>query len=343
VETRLTIAIVTFNSLEYTKFFLENIKRNVRVPYELIIIDNNSTDGTKEFLSELSDATLILNKRNLGFGQANNQAFARCRTEYFLGVNNDTVIFPGFIEHILSFADGHPRYGELGVHSNCIGAKDPATKKDIGKELKKLEKQGTTPFEAFNYYFPDQKSFYDLFKNSNSSVQNIRVPPNFIGGWCFLVRRKSIKQIGGLFDRRFKVGFWEDVDLSWRIARAGLKIGLLRGAYIHHFTHVSFNQSKKNLRKTDHAISRNNGLKFAEKWSDDIRNVLKREFNKNRSIKQVMARNFILRVYFIKAVKETPKFEEKLITEFVSKLNVNFRDFLLKQVTKKAKGVVEGD
>ena len=329
MEKRITIAIVTFNSLEYTKYFLKNLRQNVKVPYELVIVDNNSTDGTKDFLSRYSDAKIILNKRNLGFGGGNNQAFKKCRTEYFLGVNNDTVIFPGFVKHLLGFMDNHPKYGEIGVHSNCIGAKDPVTKKDINKEIKALERKGATPFIAFDRYFPDKKEFYDRFKNLNPGVQKIKAPPNFIGGWCFLVRKNTIKQIGGLFDRRFKVGFWEDVDLSWRIANTGLKVGLIRGAYIHHFNHVSFNSSKQKLQRSDHAISRRNSLEFAAKWSDEIRDVLKREFDKNRSLMQIMTKNFIFKVYFNRSNKEIIEFEKKLKDEFVIKPGVNFKDFLL--------------
>lgn len=328
MKPKVTIALATFNSLEYTKFFLKNLQKNVHIPYELIIVDNNSTDGTKDFLSKLSDATIILNKRNLGFGPANNQAFARCKTEYFLGVNNDTVIFPGFIEHMLEFMEVHPKYGELGCHSNCIGAKNPLNNKNIDQEIKLLKETNSSIFEAFDKYFPNQKSFYNQFRVKNPGIQNIIVPPNFIGGWCYLVRTKDIKRIGKLFDKKFKIGFWEDVDLSWRIASLGLKIGMLKGAYIHHFNHSSFNASKDKLPKSDHAISRQNGLLFIEKWSDTIKQVLKKNFDKNKNLKQIMARNFIFKVYFQKAEREVPEFEKKLKNSFVYNPKVSVKDFL---------------
>lgn len=328
MKPKITIALATFNSSDYTKFFLKNLKKNVQTPYELIIVDNNSTDGTKEFLSNLKDTKVILNKRNLGFGPANNQAFSKCKTEYFMGVNNDTVIFPGFIEHMLNFMDTHPKYGELGCHSNCIGAKNPITKRGINKEIEDLQKTTLSVFEAFDKYFPDQNKFYNDFMNKNPRIQNIVVPPNFIGGWCFLVRTKDTKKIGKLFDKRFKIGFWEDVDLSWRIANTGLKIGLLQGAYIHHFNHSSFNASKDKLPKSDHAISKQNGLLFVEKWSDTIKQVLKKYFDDGKNLKQIMTKNFIFKVYFRKANKEIPEFEKKLKENFVYKLGVSVKDFL---------------
>src|SRR3989344_8848443 len=107
---KLTIATVTYNSLDYTKFFLENLRRNADLPYHLIVVDNHSTDGTAEFLTAQKDIEVVLNKRNLGFGQGNNQAFRRTKTPYFLGLNSDTFIGPEFLSKILYFAENYLEY-----------------------------------------------------------------------------------------------------------------------------------------------------------------------------------------------------------------------------------------
>src|SRR5438309_1834952 len=110
----ITIAAVTYNCLDYTKLFLESLKKSTIIPYHLIIVDNHSTDVTPEFLATLPDVELILNKRNLGFGRAHNQAFKRTKTPFYLGLNNDVIVFPGMIDALLSLAKDNPEYSEFG-------------------------------------------------------------------------------------------------------------------------------------------------------------------------------------------------------------------------------------
>lgn len=322
----LTIATVTFNSLAYTKLFLESLKRNSRVPYNIIVVDNHSTDGTIDFLKRQKDVRVIFNRRNLGFGWANNQAFALCRTPYFLVINNDTVIFPGFLERLLEMAEKSPDYAGLGVNSNCIGAVDPRTGKDIRLGLGKLESMGLSPERIVRHYYGNQKKFFSRFYRSYKGFLELETPPNFIGGWCFLVHTEAVKQVGGLFDRRFKIGFWEDVDLSWRLALSGFKIGLVENIYLHHFGHVSFISNK--LCLTDKAISRANGLRFAEKWSEEIRKFLQKKFENGCTLAEIIRKYFIFEAYF-RRWRNLTEIEKALKRGFLLNRKKNFRDFLL--------------
>jgi glycosyltransferase involved in cell wall biosynthesis len=103
VEFPLTsIIILTCNQLEYTKKCLESILQNTDGPYELIIVDNGSTDGTVEFLeSEISKKgedvriKIIKNNANKGFAGGNNQGMAVASGDYILLMNNDVVVAPG--------------------------------------------------------------------------------------------------------------------------------------------------------------------------------------------------------------------------------------------------------
>lgn len=175
----LTIASVTFNCISYTKLFLESLKKYAGVPYRLIVVDNHSTDGTVKFLKKQKNLTLILNKRNLGFGWANNQAFRLCKTPYFLGINNDTVIFPGFLPRLLQIAEAHPKFGEFGVHSNCIGALDPRTGKDTRIGLS-LETHREWPKVVVKQYYGDFGQFFEQFRRKNPGILEFEVPLNSI-------------------------------------------------------------------------------------------------------------------------------------------------------------------
>lgn len=331
---RLTIATATYNSLDYIKFFLDNLRKNADVPYHLIVVDNHSTDGTAEFLTAQDDIEVVLNKRNLGFGGGNNQAFSRTRTPYFLGLNSDTVVGPEFLSKVLDFADEHPEYAEFGVHSNCIGAKNPKTGQEVSTGVQQLVDQGRTPFEAVRNYYGNLGLFAKQFAEANPGMTTIEVPPDFIGGWCFLVRTESAREVGGLFDRRFKIGFWEDVDLSWRLALAGQKIGLINEAYLHHFNHVSFRESRDKLRRSDKAISVANGRKFAEKWSDQIRKILEDKLSSGMTLEQIIRRYHVFKVFF--GLREDySDLEKKLEKLFLQNPSANFKKLLLTKTKKK--------
>lgn len=330
---RLTIATVTYNSLDYTKLFLDSLRENAGIPYHLIVVDNHSTDGTPEFLAAQEDIEVVLNKRNLGFGQGNNQAFSRTRTPYFLGLNSDTVVGSGFFSRVLNFADEHNDYAEFGVHSNCIGAKNPKTGEEVSQGIQLLVNQGQTPFEAVKNYYGDLDQFTKDFAQANSGMTTMEVPPDFIGGWCFLVRTGTVKQVGGLFDKRFKIGFWEDVDLSWRLALAGHKIGLINEAYLHHFNHVSFRESKEKLRRSDKAISIANGRKFAEKWSDQIMSILEDKLKSGMTLEQIIKRYHVFKVFF-GLRDDYSDLEKKLDELFLSDPNANFKQLLLTKTSR---------
>lgn len=338
-QAHVTIATVTFNSLPYTQLFLQFLDQYADEPFQLIIVDNHSTDGTPQFLQQYqahhSHTQLILNQRNLGFAQANNQAFRLCRTEYFLGLNNDTVIFPGFLHQLLQTADKYPKYGEFGVHSNCIGARDPRTDQDMTKLLPKPVFTGTTTNPADQLqvlhsqlvsYYGNFAEFFSAFYHQNPELTETEVPINFIGGWCFLVRTTAAQESGGLFDRQFKIGFWEDVDLSWRLAQHGFQVGLINNIYLHHYVHASFNNRKLKLK--DSTISRRNALYFAEKWSDTIRQFLQTKLNSGMTLEQITQKYFISAAFIGKQRSDWAELENKLQQYFLSNPQVNFRQFL---------------
>jgi len=334
-KSQLTIATVTFNCLEYTKLFLESLRKFTDVPFRLIVVDNHSTDGTAEFLSRQKGIEIIFNKRNLGFGWANNQAFAHTKTPYFLGINNDTFIFPGFLGRLLKIAESQPDYVEFGVHSNCIAAKDPRTNRRVDKGLKALAAKGYSPKRVIKEYYGDYGLFFRQFSQVNRGLLEFEVPPNFIGGWCFLVRTEAVNEAGGLFDRRFRVGFWEDVDLSWRLAKRGGKIALAKDVYLHHFTHISYKENK--LRQSDKSLSRSNALRFVDKWNDEIRSFLENKLKKGINLEKIVRKYFIFRVFFGKERDDFPQLQNELETLFLKKRKISFKEFLLRNPRKEAR------
>ena len=94
---KLSIITLTYNKLKYTKKYIESLYKYTR-DFELIIVDNGSTDGTREYLQSLDGVKLIFNEENVGFSKGNNQGLELAEGEYIGFLNNDILLFPDWFE-----------------------------------------------------------------------------------------------------------------------------------------------------------------------------------------------------------------------------------------------------
>lgn len=252
MEKLLTISVATFNNLEFTKQFIESLFATTNTPFDLIIVDNNSTDGTQNYLRDLQskrDIQVILNNKNTGFGPAHNQAFGICKTKYIAPMNNDIVVPMYFMDRSFKTFINNPEYKQLGA----------------------MQKNNVEETEILTS---------DLF---SPIITDIKAPQDFVGGSFFITEKDLIEKIGGLFDEQFEIGFCEDVDLSWRISLAGYKIGCISNLYYTHFGNTSFdNNSDKILSKSNYYIK--NTRKLIIKWNSEIKDDLRKQLKENSEI-----------------------------------------------------------
>ncbi len=122
---RTSIIVVTYNNLALTRLCLESIVRNSDYPnYEVIVVDNNSTDETPEYLRRLaaqhSHIQIVLNSENRGFAAANNQGIERSSGERLVLLNNDTAVPPGWLSRLLRHLED-PSIGMVGPVTNFTG------------------------------------------------------------------------------------------------------------------------------------------------------------------------------------------------------------------------------
>lgn len=214
---KLSIIIVNYN----VKYFLEQCLYSVRkatrgIALEVIVVDNNSVDGSVEMLKEkFKDIQLIENRKNTGFSVANNQGIEVSKGEYVLLLNPDTVVQEDTFEKIVKFMDEHPDAGGLGV--KMIDGK--------GNFLPESKRGLPTPMVAFfkifglARIFPKSKLFgkYHLGYLSNDEVHEVDV----LAGAFMLMRREALNKVGLLDETFFMYG--EDIDLSYRIQLGGYK------------------------------------------------------------------------------------------------------------------------
>jgi len=233
-----SIVILTYNKLNYTKKCIESIRKyTFKESYEIIVVDNASTDGTIEWLKTQSDIITIFNKENLGFPKGCNQGIKIAKGDEVLLLNNDVIVTPKWLINLL----------EALYSSEQIGAVGPVTNLAPGQEIVATyeEESGIANFAI------------DIAeKNKNKWSQQIKLV-----GFCLLFKKSALDEVG-LLDELFTPGNYEDDDISFRLLLAGYKLLLCHNVFIHHFGSISFGTDN---RKFDDLL-RENKLKFLKKW-----------------------------------------------------------------------------
>nr|WP_157684556.1 glycosyltransferase [Cytobacillus praedii] len=234
-----SIIILTYNNLEYTKQCLESIRKYTdRDTYELIIIDNNSVDDTKEWLLKQDDIRVIINKENLGFPRGCNQGIEIAKGENILLLNNDVIVTENWLSNMVNSLYSEDRIGAVGPVTNSAAY------------------YTAIPVEYSN--LNEMHNFAQDFNKSDSEKWEERLK---LIGYCMLIKRDVVDKIG-LLDERFTPGNFEDDDYSVRIRQAGYKLLLCKDTFIHHYGSVSW---KENISGYGELLSENE-KKFMEKW-----------------------------------------------------------------------------
>ena len=110
-----SIIIINFNQKDWLKKCLEKIRKaKISLPYEIIIIDNASTDGSAAEIEKFEGLQFIENTKNLGYGKAVNQGIKKAKGDYLLIINPDVLISHGSVERLVEFLENHKEVGIVG-------------------------------------------------------------------------------------------------------------------------------------------------------------------------------------------------------------------------------------
>lgn len=233
-----SIIILTYNKLNYTKQCIESIRDNTsKGSYELIIVDNCSNDGTKEWLKSQKDIITIFNDKNLGFPKGCNQGIKISNGESILLLNNDVIVTQNWLSNLTTCLYSSHEIGAVSAVSNSC------------PYYQTIETDYKTIYEMQNF-----SKRYNI-SNSNKWEERLKLI-----GFCMLIKREVIKKIG-LLDEVFSPGNYEDDDYSIRIREAGYKLMLCNDTFIHHYGGTSFKENKEYSK-----LLTNNEEKFKEKW-----------------------------------------------------------------------------
>jgi GT2 family glycosyltransferase len=243
----LSVIIINYN----VKYFLEqclcSVKKAIEgIDAEIIIIDNNSVDGSMEYLQpQFPNFQWVSNKENIGFGRACNQGFNLSKGKYVLFLNPDTIIPEDCLKKCISFLESKPDVGALGI--KMLDGK--------GKFLKESKRAFPSPatslYKLFGIskLFPNSKIFSRYYLGHLNEKNNHEV--EVLAGAFMMIKRKVIEEIGGFDEIFFMYG--EDVDLSYRIQKAGYKNYYFSESSIIHFKGESSRKGTLNYIKMFYA------------------------------------------------------------------------------------------
>jgi len=243
VRGLVSIVVLTFNQLKYTKECIKSIRRHTPEPHQIVFVDNGSTDGTvkclRQIIKENSNYRLIENTKNLGFAKGCNQGIRESLGEYILLLNNNVVVSDGWLSGMLECLTSNPDVGIVGPMTDNTDSPQKAANANYAS-MDRLDEYART-FREINRYR--------------------RIPSRKIAGFCMLFKRELAKKIG-LLDESFGSGNFEDDDFCLRGALEGYRNFIAGDVFIHHYGSKSFIGNKINYSSS---MGKNKKI-FDEKW-----------------------------------------------------------------------------
>lgn len=229
----LTVSIVNYDAGEYLIRCLKSLSLSSGVRMRIYVVDNASTDGSvKKARALFPKVKFMLNTENLGFGKAHNQVLRLIQTEYILVLNPDVEVKKDDIFKVLEFMQDNP----------VVGVATPEIVLPDGKTDLTAHRGLPTPWAAFKYYFLKDDSLYHLSRRDFSKPHEV----DAVSG-AFLLTRKSVLGKAGYFDKDYFM-YAEDIDLCYRIKKAGYKIMYLPSVKVLHYKGVSTGLKKHSQR-----------------------------------------------------------------------------------------------
>ncbi len=232
----------TYNCLNYTKEFFESLKDTVDgINYEIIFVDDCSTDGTRDYLKSIESETVkvVLNEENQGFAANNNLGVEMASAEIVGLLNNDLLLKKGWLEPMLKAI----------------------------KEFDKIGSVGNVQLNPKTELIDHAGIFFDLLGRPAHARKNRQSPPsgdylewNAVTAACMLIKKSVFDAVGG-FDTQYINGC-EDVDLCVRLKGEGYRHFVANKSVIYH--HVSSSPDR-------HKFNDDNSKLFMDRWQDQTK------------------------------------------------------------------------
>lgn len=240
MKRKTSIIILTYNHLDYTKDCIESIRRYTeKDTYEIVVVDNASSDETVNWLKEQKDLKIVFNKENVGFPKGCNLGIELAEQENdILLLNNDTIVTENWLSNLQTCLYSDEKIGAVGAISNH-----------------------DANLQGCSFTYDDFDQMQKLALKNNQSDPSKWEEKVCLIGYCMLIKRSVMNQVKGL-DEEFSPGYIEDNDLSLQIVQLGYRLMLCHDAFIHHYLGTAFHKNPLQFLQ----LLQKNRTYFEQKW-----------------------------------------------------------------------------
>ncbi|QQL51116.1 glycosyltransferase family 2 protein [Mucilaginibacter ginkgonis] len=220
-QPKVAVVILNWNGLKYLSRFLQGVVDSSYPNLEVIVGDNNSSDGSVEFLkSHFPQVTVIQNNNNYGFTGGYNRVLKQVDAEYFILLNSDIEVRPGWIEPVINMMQA----------DDSIAAAAPKIK--AFSQQNTFEHAGAAGgfIDRFGYPFCRGRIFYEV--EEDKGQYNTSGEIFWASGAALFIKKKCWEETGG-FDEQF-FAHMEEIDLCWRLKNQGYKIMYCAESEVYH-------------------------------------------------------------------------------------------------------------
>jgi GT2 family glycosyltransferase len=242
-----SIVVPVYNKVNYTSACLNSVAEHAgRTGFELIVVDDCSSDGTAGYLDDCEGLRVLRNESNSGFIASCNAGAAAARGRYLVFLNNDTTVTAGWLEALVDTFTAFPDTGIVGARLIYPDGR--------------LQEAGGIVFNdgsGWNYGRGDQPDRPEYSFASEA---------DYVSGACLAIERTTYERLGG-FDRHYAPAYYEDTDLCFRIREEGLRVIYQPSCTIVHHEGISSGTDEASGTKRYQAVNRE---KFLARWRERL-------------------------------------------------------------------------
>jgi GT2 family glycosyltransferase/glycosyltransferase involved in cell wall biosynthesis/cyclopropane fatty-acyl-phospholipid synthase-like methyltransferase len=247
-QATVDIIVCVHNALDDVQRCLESVIEQTTPPYSIILIDDGSAAPTRDFLKQFATdqgATLTGHEEALGYGRAANVGLRQSSADFVVLLNSDTIVTAGWLDRLVGCAESNPQYGLVGPLSNTAS----------WQSIPEIEHQGDWAENPL----PEGVDVQEMGRQIAQYSARLYPTLPFLNGFCYMIRREVIEQIGYFDEENFGVGYGEEDDFTLRARQAGWLVAIADDTYVYHAQSRSYSNEKRQR------LSQQAGQRLAQK------------------------------------------------------------------------------
>jgi GT2 family glycosyltransferase/glycosyltransferase involved in cell wall biosynthesis len=246
-QVEVSIIIPVFNQLRFTQACLDSLQESQGTErFEIIVVDDCSTDGTAQAVPRISGVVYLRNETNSGFIASCNRGAEAARGKYLVFLNNDTLVKPAWLSALLDTFAEQPRAGIVGS-------------KLVYPDGRLQEAGGIVWRDAFGWN-------YGKFDDAKKPEYNYLREVDYCSAAALMIPKSLFTSVGG-FDSRYAPAYYEDTDLAFKVRKAGYQVLYQPLSEVIHYEGATGGTDLTTGTKKHQDINRST---FAETWANEL-------------------------------------------------------------------------